>query len=395
MRIFSVYVHQYKGLSKNAWQILFTTFFYSLGTATVKFLPIYIHDALKYSLLSTGFSIGMYGVGTAIASFYGGKFCDKISARFVSIISLSTSIVLLLFLYFVTSPYWLMLMLLTLFGVTNAAFYPASRIYLMRFTETKIQQKATAVRYMLCNIGAAASFGIAGFFMQTEFNRIFLITIFCSCLALWGLVFYCPKETNHSIAVTKTKDTFWDDKFLIIIFICFLLGMLVFAQANTSYSLFLFNDYHLSTSQLGNLFILNCLLIIFFQVPLVNLVSQMNQTKLMLMGIFIMGIGFIMLLFGHTYFLAILSTIIWTIGEMWFMPISQNIIYQKTKAHLKGQAMGIYQFISSMAFIVSPILGTMALNINANGVLLWGSTFALSILSIILYFFLRQTEKKP
>jgi hypothetical protein len=72
---------------------------------------IYIHDALKYSLLSTGFSIGMYGVGTAIASFYGGKFCDKISAHLLSIISLSTSILLLLFLYFITYPYWLMLML--------------------------------------------------------------------------------------------------------------------------------------------------------------------------------------------------------------------------------------------------------------------------------------------
>ena len=170
-----------------------------------------------------------------------------------------------------------------------------------------------------------------------------------------------------------------------IILIYFFLGVLVFIQINSSYSLFLIHQYHLSAHKLSSLFLLNSLIIVIFQVTILKHSKAMNQLLLMCIGSLIMGFGFLTLLFGNGFIAAVISLLLWTFGEMLFMPVSQTLVYQKASDNLKGYYMGIYQALFSIAVMVSPLFGSFALHINSNGILLWLSCFILCALPIVTY----------
>src|SRR3990167_10244794 len=134
MGIFSAYARQYQGLPKSSSMALIAFLFYALSYASIIFLPLYLHISLHQSLPETGVSLAVFGIGTIVAAFFGGKLCDHFPAYLVSKIAIIFYFLFLLFLYFVSGPYWLLLIILVVFGMANAVISPATRIYLMRLT---------------------------------------------------------------------------------------------------------------------------------------------------------------------------------------------------------------------------------------------------------------------
>ncbi len=384
------YFSHYQGLNTNSLYVLLVIFVYSLGFATIVFLPIYLHADLQHSLLSTGFAISAYGVGTIIASYQGGKLCDRFSSRNVTIASLLLSSLILMSLYFIKGPYELLILLLVLLGMTNAAFLPASRIYLMRLTPPHDQARANGVRYMLYNIGCAGSLALAAAFIGVNYVKVFVLSAIFNVIALSFVWLLCKKEEFTPTTSKKLLGHLWNDKFLLSILVYYFVGMLVFVELNSVYTLYLFDHYGITTHHLGTLFALNCLLVAFFQVPIINYLKHYSQTFIMTVGIFLIGLGFFMLIFGRSYSLAVISMVVITIGEMMFMPISQNIIYQKAKEELKGYYMGLYQALYSITLIVSPFLGSMLLKINPNGQVLWTISLVICVLPLLAYLLFKK-----
>jgi MFS family permease len=122
------------------------------------------------------------------------------------------------------------------------------------------------------------------------------------------------------------------------------------------------------------------------------LFKKISQIRLMLLGVIAIGTGFLVLLLGHHYLFAVFGMIILTLGEMMFIPVSQNIIYQNADEELKGHYTGIYQAIFSIALVLSPLLGTFSLNFDPSGKFLWISAFLLCLmpLCIALLFFRKK-----
>ena len=56
--------------------------------------------------------------------------------------------------------------------------------------------------------------------------------------------------------------------------------------------------------------------------------NRRDFIKKLAIGSAIIGAGFFILLFGNNLFLAIISMVIITLGEMLFMPVSQTLVYQ-------------------------------------------------------------------
>lgn len=379
-------------IEPNIFWALSATFLYSLGFASVIFLPAYLHIELQHTIMSTGVAMSVYGVGSVIASYYGGKLCDSFSAKNISIISLIFSIVSLSFIYLIKQPYWLIMIFLVFLGMSNSAFLPASRIYLMRFSAPDALASINGIRYTLYNTGCAVSLSLASWITGTHFKRIFLIGILINFFSLLTFVFGCNKEKIIHLKNNLIKSKLLNDKFLLGIMLCFFFGMLVFSQFNSIFSLFLFTNYHISAHQLGTLFTINCLMIVLLQIKLLGFFKSISQPFLMVMGSFVLGIGFFILLFSHHFWLAILSTVIITLGEMMFMPVSQNVVFQNAKEGTQGYHMGIYQTLCSIALIVSPFLGSLALKINPQGVLLWSISLGLCTLPLAIYFYLRKVS---
>lgn len=380
-------------LSRSAKWVLAIVFSYAFSFVSIAFLPIYLRETLHTSLLTIGASLSVYGIGTIVASFYGAKLCDTFSAYLVSTISLILYIIGLVMIYFIQQPYWLFMLTLLILGIANSSFLPASRMLLMRYSAEPAQLRANALRYMFYNIGAAASLAIAGLLANNNYHVVVLFSIAFTLISLFFLLVFVKSEDTkyHSdLDFKKEKQRFWHDPFFAILFPCIFIGMIVFAQLTSSLSLFLINIYHFDMHAFSLLFVINCIIIGTLQMPVIKRIQHLPQVIIMLLAPAIMGVGYCVLLFEPSKAIIIVSMILITIGEMLFMPVSQNLVYQKAQPHLKGQYMGVYQACYAIAVIISPLIGTTSLKIDENGRVLWLFVFFISVLPICGYFYFRN-----
>lgn len=389
-KLIKSYFSHYANLPINAVIALLAIFVYFLGYASIAFLPLYLHHDLYFSFSQVGLILGAFGLGTIIASFYGGRLCDYFSAYYLSIISLIIYLTTLALAYFVAKSEWITLALFFLLGIGSAAFSPASRIYLMNSVSVQDQARVNTIRYVLLNVGTALSFSIAAFLIKDNYQRIFPLTFFFCVIVL--IVFLCLKPeaelANQPKSTEKVK--FWKNRFLFLILIAFFMGMLVFSQLNSSYSLFLSRHYHLQSQQIALLFILNSLIIVLIQMPLLTFFKNFSQPLLMNMGCAIVGSGFFILPFGNSYFLVLLSMCIITFGEMLFIPVAQNLVYQHAQSNQKGYYMGVYQLLYSSTIMFAPFLSGYALEYNTSGFLLWGASFFICLIPIMIFIFFKN-----
>lgn len=380
-------------LSRPAKWILLIIASYAFSFVSIAFLPLYLRETLHCSLLTIGVFLGIYGVGTIFASFYGAKLCDTFSAYLVSSISLIFYIIGLTLIFFIHQPYWLLALILLLTGISNASFLPASRMLLMRYSSDAAQLRANGLRYMLYNIGCAASLSLAGFFANNDYHIVLLFTLGFTIFSL-VLLLACVKNDGPEYRAKKPekkeKYYFWHDPFFAVIFAGLFLGMIVFTQLTTSFSLFLSDVYHFDMHALSLIFIINCVMIGALQMFVINRIKHFSQSFIMLLAPLFMGAGFAILLFKPCIMTVVICMILVTLGEMLFMPVSQNLVYQRALDHLKGYYMGVYQACYAIAVVVSPMIGTTALKIDGSGKVLWLFILFISALPLCGYVYFKK-----
>lgn len=376
------YFQDYQGFSSNTWSVMVVFLLYAFAWPVITFMPLYLRNTLHYSLLQTGLSTGIYGVGFVVASFFGAALCDRFSAYRVTVTANLCFLLFLVLLFWIHGPYPVVLTLLVLLGMSNATFSPAARMLMMRSVSAADQMRANSLRYMLFNLGTAAAFGLAGLLIQGHYARVFIFSAVCAILIAIFLWLWCKPDSVNATAKTTAKISRWPNRAYVVILSCFFLGMLVLSQLNSTYSLFLTEHYHLSIDRLSLLFLLNSLLVALVQMPLMARVKNLAPASVMNVGGVVMGVGFFLLLFGTGYWLAIFSMVVFTVGEMLFMPVSQTLSYQAAPDNAKGYYMGLYQAVYASTLVFSPLLGTLALNVKANGLWLWSGCLLLCCLPL-------------
>lgn len=131
------------------------------------------------------------------------------------------------------------------------------------------------------------------------------------------------------------------------------------AQLGTTYPIYIQNAFKsLGIQAVSILFILDTILIVIFQAPLVNLFSKSNKIFYAGLGGLFMGFGILILNFSSSFYIAIISCIIWTTGEMLFIPLSQLICYEKGLTQTQGSRIGAYQAIYALGTICGPVIGS-------------------------------------
>jgi|GEM_PF-2715389 MFS family permease len=372
-------------MPRNIFISLLSSFVYALGYSSVMFLPLYLKHSLGYSIQKTGVILGVFGVAFILGSFYGGKLCDRFSPYRVARVSIFLYFIVAIMAYFFPRPEWLLLIILFFLGLSISFFSPASRIYLMEITPKEKQISVNGIRYMVMNVGIAISCGIAGIVAAGNYNRIFILSSVSGVAAFLVFSKLKPLSLRDKEEKLSTRPNLWKEKFILVSLVSFFLSMLVFNQTGSSYSLFLTTQFHFTSHDIALLFIVNSLVITFFQVPILKIFGQLQQFLLMSIGSIILGTGFFILIFSHIFIVTIISMLLITIGEMLFMPISQTLIFQSARESERGFYVGVYQALYASTFVLSPLIGTFVLSLNPSGKLLWTGSLALCCIPLFLF----------
>lgn len=384
------YLNNYTGLTRICWLGIFLTFIEAIAMGVCFFLSLYFVNELHINVALAGGLVSCYGVGTVLGGLIFGKLTDKYSSKIISTLSL---LIQSFAFFLLAEPHSIVFLSPTLFllGFSTYGFLTANDVWILRQCgdNSQLRLKTLNISRVALNLGLGLSGVIIGLIAETGFRNIFYL--FGGLLLISSLYLFLQKNIAHNtiqpqieVGLIKVRNqTKSSQKVMRLILVCvFLVGLLI-AQLSATYPLYIQNTFSsLGYKAVSILFILDTVLIVLFQAPLVNFFNDYNKIIIVGVGAFLMGIGMLVLSFSHFFILGIISCVIWTTGEMLFIPVAQLICYEKSSENKKGSGMGLYKTAYASSKVLGPTIGAFIYQ-NYSGEMLWYLSASIGLICLI------------
>jgi MFS family permease len=380
-------INPWRGLGvmpREIWVLATATLVNKAGSMVLVFLVLYLTRSLGFSVGVAGTVLFLYGAGALVAAPISGFLSDRWGPIRIMRGSLLLSGVLLLIFPLAKSLGAVVVLTLAL-SLTTEAFRPANLTIFGDLVPPKDRKTAFAVNRLAINLGMSVGPAVGGFLATISFRALFLVNGFTSLAA--GAILVAAsfplhrrhadtRELADAVAPFAHAPRGYRDARLAF----FLAGVfpvaVVLFQHIASMSVFLVRDLHFSAAAYGLLFTLNCLLIVFLEVPLNIATSHWPHRRTLALGALLFGIGFGGLALAWNMWSVAATVIIWTFGEMFFFPGMAAYLTDIAPASRRGEYMGLSQMVMGLAFMVGPWGGMLILG-RFGGKALWGTMFLL------------------
>lgn len=352
-----------RGLPSDVWIVFVTTLLNRVGTMALPFLALYLAERLRYPDRVAGFAITAYGFGALIVAPIAGRLADRWGGFRVMRAALLLSGLLLFMLPLVkTAP--LVFPLIVLWGMAADAIRPASLAALTAVADPEQRKIAIALNRLAINLGMSIGPAAGGLIAAVSFPTLFVVDGATSIAAALWLTFVLARPGFKDIPVAAARREtpgLGRDRRTLAFLVAVLLTFIVFLQPDAAMPLFMVRDLHLPVTYFGAVFVLNTLLIIFLEVPLNLLMIRWSHRASLSLGIALIAIGFGVLAGVTTKVGVAVSVVIWTFGEMIFLPTAAAHIAGEAPEGRRGQYLGAYSMTFSVALMVGPWAGAIVL----------------------------------
>jgi len=381
--------------NQSLWALSAGLFVSSLGFAvSIPFIAIYFHSQLGLSLSQIGLFFGAMAVVRAFFQVSGGELSDYVERRVLLIYSQVLRAGFFLFIglaIYAHWGFWVIAIGFLFSSILGSIFYLTANTMVADVLPAETRLDGYAVARSAENLGWALGPAIGGFLAEQSYGLLFAISgaiTLGSGTVFW--VFFHPPKTD----LRKERFTLSDlistrnDPHLIAHCILAFFLYLVVAQLIAPFSVYTVEMAKISKNELGFLYLLNGLMIVFLQVPVTRLLSRFKLTTQMALGAFLYAVGYGMvgLQAGLFYFALVISVI--TIGEIFISPPSLALTSGLAPPGRMGQYMGIFGFFLTSGWSLGPVYGGLVLDHFAtNPAVAWIVIGSLAALSGIGYLF--------
>ena len=368
-----------RALPRAAWVLFLGSFLNKFGMFVLPFLTLYM-TRRGYSAAEAGLAVGSYGIGSLCASFLGGYLADRLGRRKTILLSMFSGALAMLCLS-QARGFPVIVLFAGLTGLTGELYRPASSALLTDLVPSGQRVTAFAAYRMAINAGFAFGAATAGLLAKKSFLWLFIGDAATSMI--FGLVawFALPAGLHGTRTDNSLFETFrvlrQDKRFRQALFATLGIG-LVFVQILSTMSLEITRN-GFSPAIYGLMISLNGVMIVLCELPLTTITKRFPARRVMALGFMLIGAGFGSNVLIRTIPLLMLTTALFTLGEMVAMPVSAAYVADLAPAHQRGLYMGTYGLIWSLAFVFGPSLGLFLFSASPHG--LWLTCGALGILS--------------
>jgi predicted MFS family arabinose efflux permease len=392
------YLNNFKGFSKEIWILTLITFINRAGTMVIPFLSKYMKENLEFTYSQIGWVMVYFGVGSIIGTWLSGKLSDKIGFYKVMVFSLFTSGIVFIFLQYASTFEELCIGILILTSVADM-FRPAMLVCLKTFTKKENRARAFALTRAAVNLGFLFGPVLGGLIiMQLGYSYIFYVDGATCILAIIVFVSFV-KEKKIAFKLKKDDLNFKkisirkDHPFMLHLLICMITGILFF-QIFTTLPLYHKEQFNMSEFDSGLLLSLNGLLILLFELPIVNYVIKNNidNHKVISIGLLLMSTSFLLLLFPWQEML-IPMMILMTFGVMLTFPFANSFAMNRSYEYQEGKYMAAFTMSYSLAHILGAKSG-MEIIQNEGYKCNWMFMAALGLIGSLLVFKLFKMVEK-
>lgn len=394
---------EYAKLPRSIIVLFFARIVNCLGNFVFPFLTMFLTEKMGMSTSKVGSFMMMAAIAGALGSLLGGKLSDIVGRKKVILFFQSMAAIMLIPCGFLESsiliPWFLIAM-----QFFAGAVQPANAAMVADLTNNKNRQQAFSLLYLGINIGVAIGPIIAGVLYKNYIRWIFwgdALTTFISIILVATMVKEGIRNNNHQdINENEKSETgsvisvILKRPALLAFSLVSMIYSFIYAQSNFSLPLQVKNIYPEEGSVLfGSLMSVNAVVVVACTFIIIGLTRKNKPIlNISIAGLFY-AVGFGMLYFVKGYSFLIVSTVIWTIGEILSATNQGVYIANNTPMSHRGRVNSVLPLISGAGNAIGPsIMGIYILNRGVR--MAWPLVFVLALGATSLMYMLYLKEKK-
>ncbi len=377
-RIWESYRQAYGAVPRNVWLVSVALLVARTGTMVIPFLPIYFVQELGFRPLVIGWLLAVYGLGSVIASALGGWLTQRIGAIPTQITGLALSVPGFLLLGQANS-FWTAWWSLFFLSLAIEGQRPAASTATVDFCDSEDQHtRALAVNRLAVNLGITIGPAVGGWLAIINYDLLFYVNAATMAASMLLLLFFFGWKIQPAATEKQQIEEAgspWTDRRFVVFCILNAIGSLLFFQIMGTYPLYLKQYFYLDERYIGILFTVNTVVIVLFELVLVNEVRRFPLLRTFAWGTLLGSLGFgllplgVGLSFAAGYAFVIGTVLIWTAGEMLSMPLGPAYAARRSTPANRGRYMGMYVMSFSVAILIAPLGGMWLYEQNPH--LLW------------------------
>lgn len=390
MKFIYQYLETFKGLSRTIWYLTLVTLINRAGTMVIPFLSIYMQEDLNFTKTQIGWILAVFGMGSLVGSYVGGKLSDKFGFYPVMLVSMIGTGIGFIFLQFLNTFESLCIGIFILLIIADS-FRPASFAAIVSYSKPENKTRSITLIRLAINLGFMTGPALAGVIIVAQgYSLLFWIDgITCLAASLLIIALLKPKpnleepkedESNSILALSALKDKIY----IQFLFIVFLIGF-VFMQLFSTIPLYFKEGLGYNEALIGRLMLLNGIIIVLFEMPLVSYFENKRTAKLIVIqiAIFLMAMSYLVLPIHAALVIVIVSTVFITLGEMLAFPFANALAMDRAPKNKTGEYLALFTMAFSISHIVGPPVGMqVADKFGYNSV--WFLIGAVALIAILL-----------
>ena len=362
----NLYKNAYSGLSRRMWLLAFVMLINRSGTMVLAFMTLYCRHK-GYSTRQAGYVVAIYGLGSLVGAFLGGRISDRFGFYYTQFFSLFCGGILFIALGQMNT--FLSICICTFFlSMVNESFRPANATAVAHYSTPENRTQSFSLVRLAINIGWGVGAALGGLLASIDYHLLFWVDGCTNMLAACLLIFLLPRVTlaqQHNLHQAKKTDqkirpAHADKLFMYFIGLQVLFAFCFF-QLFTTIPLFFKEGLSINEFWIGVLMSLNGVLIGILEMVIVfKLEGRLPYLRLMAIGTILMALAFFMLNlpFIHGFILATAAMLVITFAEMIAMPFMNSYYIARSSEGNRGQYEALYTMAWSMAQVIGSALGT-------------------------------------
>lgn len=366
------------GLPRSYWALWVGLLVNRVGSFVVPFLSLFLTRERGLSLAEAGGLVSLWGLGAVGAGPVSGVVSDRLGRRTALFVSLVGGAALTMALGFVTRPAALGPLVFGV-GFIGEIYRPASHAVIADVVPPRDRVRAFGLLYWAVNLGVAIGLALAGLLASRSYALLFVGDGLTSLAFAWVVWRFVP-ETRPAARPETVREVLHG---LVLplrdpVYLPFLALHLILVTVFFQFQLALpvdMAEHGVSPTGYGLLMALNGALIVVLQPFAARWLSARDPGPVLAAGCVLIGLGFGMNALHHTVGWYAFGIVVWTLGEISYLPLVSTIPADLAPEALRGRYQGAYSLAWSVAAFVAPVLGAWGLaRFGPDGV--WGACVA-------------------
>ena len=359
-RLLTTYRKAFSGLPRDVWLIALAAFVNRAGTMVTVFLPLWLVREHNFNESDAITFMALFGAGAVVGTLIGGWLTDHFRPLPVQVGALTGVAAAFLALANTTSPAALGTLTLTI-GLLGQAFRPANDTLLATVSAPDQRARAYGLHRIAINLGWTIGPVAGGLLSELSWTLLFWSDA-ATCLVAAAILHQSfrgrrttpqpPTTTNPKLPTTPLQDP----HFLALAF-CTLLVSLVFVQFFSTLTVYLGEGLGWSPARVGAMQSINPVLIVLFEMLLVQRYTHANPLRVVAFGALLIGAGFGLLAASPGTAWIVVCIAVLTFGEMLHYPFATSYTANRASDQTRGRYLAIYGLAFSLAMVAGPVIG--------------------------------------